>query len=149
MASSELLAVPNLSHVYPHLSLQSSPPFSKVSSQDGLEWEADVFGSPDARWTREPDTDMIAKIARRNLSQGDGVHVDVDFHAKDVCNKIYKISAAGSSYIMRVLLPVYPRLETDGKVATVNFVRRETTIPVPHVLAFDSSTRMSSASSGY
>lgn len=40
---------------------------------------------------------------------------------------------------MRVSLPVCPRTKTRGEVTTLQFLRRETTVPVPEVVAFDDS----------
>jgi hypothetical protein len=42
---------------------------------------------------------------------------------------------------MRVSLPVYPRLKTQSEVATMNFVRQETYMPVPRIIAFDSKSQ--------
>jgi len=42
-------------------------------------------------------------------------------------------------FIFRVSLPVYPWYKTEADVATIVFVRENTTIPVPTVYAFDSS----------
>jgi aminoglycoside phosphotransferase len=39
---------------------------------------------------------------------------------------------------MRVSLPVDPRYKTESEVATTEFVRQKTSLPVPRIIAFDS-----------
>jgi hypothetical protein len=41
---------------------------------------------------------------------------------------------------MRVSLPIHPHSKTLGEVTTLRFLRRETDIPVPEIIAFDNST---------
>lgn len=111
-----------------------------VSYQNGLEWVSAAFGL-EPRWTQEPDVKIIAQIARKHLDLHEQVHTDVSFHAQGAFNKLYKVTAAGRSCLMRVALPVYPRLKTHSEVATINFVRQETDMPVPRILAFDASNK--------
>jgi Ser/Thr protein kinase RdoA (MazF antagonist) len=119
-------------------------PFSatrdKMASQDGLEWASTTFGLQ-PRWTKEPEIAVIAVIARKHLGLPTEVQVDVVFYAQGAFNKLYKITASDSSCLMRVSLPVHPRLKTESEVATINFVRRETEMPAPRVLAFSSDNQ--------
>jgi Ser/Thr protein kinase RdoA (MazF antagonist) len=109
-------------------------------NQDGLEWATTTFGL-EPRWTKEPDIEAMSRIARKHLGHHEDVPVDVTFYAQGAFNKLYKISTAGSVCLMRVSLPVYPRLKTQSEVATINFVRRETDMPVPRIIAFDSESQ--------
>ncbi|EAT91101.2 hypothetical protein SNOG_01452 [Parastagonospora nodorum SN15] len=111
-----------------------------VSYQNGLEWVSAAFGL-EPRWTQEPDVKIIAQIARKHLDLHEQVQIDVSFHAQGAFNKLYKITAAGRACLMRISLPVYPRLKTQSEVATINFVRQETDMPVPRILAFDASNK--------
>jgi hypothetical protein len=105
-----------------------------------LEWVAETFGL-EPRWTREPDIEVMSRLARKHLGHHEDVPIDVVFYAQGAFNKLYKISAAGSVCLMRVALPVYPRLKTQSEVATINFVRQETHKPVPRIIAFDSESQ--------
>jgi hypothetical protein len=111
-----------------------------MSNQDGLEWATTTFGL-EPRWTKEPDVDAMSSIARKHLGHDEDVPIDVVFYAQGAFNKLYKISAAGSVCLMRVSLPVYPRLKTHSEVSTINFVRHETDIPVPRIIAFDAESQ--------
>lgn len=110
-----------------------------MADQDGLEWVSETFGL-EPRWTKEPDTEIISRIVRKHLGHDEEVHIDVGLHAQGAFNKIYRIAAAGAECLMRVSLPVYPRLKTQSEVATINFVREKTDMPVPRILAFDSES---------
>jgi hypothetical protein len=109
-------------------------------NQEGLEWATTRCGL-EPRWTKEPDIDAMTRIARKYLGHDENVPTDVVFYAQGAFNKLYKISAAGSVCLMRVSLPVYPHLKTQSDVATINFVRHETDIPVPRIIAFDSESQ--------
>lgn len=108
-------------------------------NQDGLEWVSTTFGL-EPRWTKEPDIDIIQKLARKQLGQDGEVSVEATFHAQGAFNKLYMIEAAGSACLMRVSLPVYPCLKTQSEVATINIIRDQVGIPAPRVLAFGSDS---------
>jgi Ser/Thr protein kinase RdoA (MazF antagonist) len=108
-----------------------------MPSQDGLEWVATTFGL-EPRWTKEPNIDVISRIARARLGHKEEVAIDVTFYAQGAFNKLYKIKASEYEWLMRVSLPVHPSLKTKSEVATIEFVRKETDMPVPRILAFDS-----------
>jgi hypothetical protein len=55
---------------------------------------------------------------------------------------LHPLSDAGGaleSFIMRVSLPVDPYFKTASEVATLQFVRKNTSIPIPRAITFDSS----------
>ena len=59
-------------------------------------------------------------------------------------NSVYNISIQSSrasthEFIMRVPIPIYPYYKTESDVATTEFVRHFTSIPVPIIYAYDSS----------
>jgi hypothetical protein len=111
-----------------------------MSNQDGLEWISTRFGL-EPRWTKEPSVEAMSRLARKHLGHHEEVPIDIVFYAQGAFNKLYKISAAGSVCLMRVSLPVYPRLKTLSEVTTINFVHRETDMPVPRIIAFDSESQ--------
>lgn len=109
-----------------------------MPDQDGLEWTSTTFGL-EPRWTREPDTNVITRIARKHLGHDDDVSIEVAFHAQGAFNKLYKINAAGSMCLLRTSLPVCPKFKTESEVATINFVRKHTNTLVPRIIASESS----------
>ena len=107
-------------------------------NQDGLEWANTVFVELEPRWTKEPDIDVLAQIARKHLECDKETLCEVIFYVQGVFNKLYRVSASGKEYMLRVSLPVDPHHKTKSEVATIEHVRRETDIPVPKILAYDS-----------
>ncbi|KAF7316129.1 Aminoglycoside 3'-phosphotransferase/choline kinase domain protein [Mycena indigotica] len=91
-------------------------------SQDGLEWD-DSGLQLIPLWTR-PESPCA-----------------VSFYASGAFNKLYLISTPGDNLLMRVSLPVYPSQKTLGEVATLQWVHKNTEIPVPKVVAFDSTNK--------
>jgi hypothetical protein len=107
-------------------------------NQDGLEWVADNLFGLKPRWTREPDIDIISRIARKHLGCDEEASCEINFHAQGRFNKLYRVSIPGTEYMLRVSLPVYSHHKTESEVATIEHVRRETDMPVPQIIAFDS-----------
>ena len=110
-----------------------------MSGQEGLEWVNTTFGL-EPRWTKEPDIDIIRKIARKHLGDDVKSPINVTFHAQGAFNKLYKIEKVDSACLLRVSLPVYPHLKTQSEVATINFVRDHIGMPAPRIIAFDSES---------
>ncbi|RKL22547.1 hypothetical protein BFJ68_g1793 [Fusarium oxysporum] len=90
------------------------------ATQDGLEWQESFL-----------DLEPL-KITSDNPCT-------VTFHGAGFFNKFYLVRAEGSTFVMRVTLPVYPRHKTRAEVITLKWVRENTTIPAPEVFAFDDS----------
>lgn len=111
-----------------------------MPNQDGLKWTTATFGL-EPHWTKELDINTISRIARKYLGHDEEVPIDVTFHAKGAFNKLYKVSTLGSNCLMRVSLPVNPHHKTESEVATIGFVRNETDLPVPRIIAFDSDNQ--------
>lgn len=105
-------------------------------SQNGLEWH-DSGLQLVPRWTREPSPEAIESVCRRQLGIGPGGACTVSFHAAGAFNKLYLVSTAAGSLLMRVSLPVYPHYKTRGEVAALQWVRGNTDIPVPKVVTFE------------
>jgi aminoglycoside phosphotransferase (APT) family kinase protein len=60
---------------------------------------------------------------------------DVSF-AQGAFNKLYAVICSKGRFIVRVTLPVAPRVKTVSEVATLSFVREQTAVPVPQVLEY-------------
>lgn len=106
-------------------------------SQDGLEWDdSGLHLVP--RWTREPSLEAIESVCRRQLDIRLKDTCTVSFYGAGAFNKLYLVSTA-NPLLIRVSLPVHPCLKTRGEVATLQWVRDNTDIPVPKVVAFQDS----------
>lgn len=103
-------------------------------------------GSEQPVWPREPDINAIRSLAEHHLLKHLGVSLDrasleVSFFAEGAFNKLYQISDPGlpSSYLLRVTLPVEPFFKTESEVATIAYLQANTSLPVPQIIAWESS----------
>jgi hypothetical protein len=109
--------------------------------QHGLEWSQEVFDVV-PRWTIEPDISAVESLAKRHMPPG--VEYRASFFAAGAFNKLFLISSINevtpsSCCIMRVTLPVDPYFKTASEVATLKYLAQHTSIPVPHVIDYDTS----------
>lgn len=108
-------------------------------TQDGLGWD-DSGLSLEPKWTREPSLDAIESVCRQHLDIRTEEICTVSFFASGAFNKLYLVSITTTNpLLMRVSLPVHPHHKTRGEVATLQWVRDNTEIPVPKVVAFQDS----------
>ncbi|KAH7175948.1 hypothetical protein EDB81DRAFT_896735 [Dactylonectria macrodidyma] len=84
-------------------------------TQDGLGWQQTPFYLVPV-WTRDPSTGAIESVSRQQLKTPSEDPCTVTFHAAGLFNKVYLVHTAGSSFIMRVTLPVYPRHKTRAEI---------------------------------
>lgn len=110
-------------------------------NQHSLCW-LDLGGRLIPEWTVLPNICIIKSIALQYLSP-DLPDLDVRFFSEGPFNKVLKILSPHNSKqcLMRVTLPVEPFLKTESEVATLTYVRRYTSIPVPKVIAYDTSSK--------
>lgn len=111
-----------------------------LASQDGLVYdESGIDVVP--IWTREPSITAVEKTCRELLSLPSHAPCSITFHAEGAFNKLFLIqpSEVNKSWLMRVSLPVCPHHKTKSEVATIEWVRKHTDIPVPTILGFDES----------
>lgn len=119
-----------------------------MANQPGLEaplrWTGGYFREP--VWPREPDIAAIKSIARQHLQSQlplaiEDEKLEASFFAEGLYNKLYKISYPGHhpSYLLRVTVPVLPYLKTESEVATIAYLRANTSVPVPRVIAWQSN----------
>lgn len=106
--------------------------------QDGLAWDETGL-SITAQWTRQPSLKAIEDVCRQQLSIASTSPCSVSFYSRDAMHKVYAVNCSDRWLLMKILLPVYPHFKTRGEVATLQWVRDKTSIPVPRVVAFDDS----------
>ena len=104
---------------------------------NGLEWIQETFGI-EPRWTFEPNVDGIKQILQSIYPSS---AVDAPFLAQGAFNKVYDIRITADDVplplVMRVSLPVDPHRKTLSEVATLEWVSRNTSLPVPQVVAHE------------
>lgn len=99
-----------------------------------------------AIWPSEPDISVIRSIAISVLQPmypySNMGAVSVAFFGAGVSNKMYQVEHPTwpVKYLFRVSLPVDPFNKTESEIATLVYVRRHTTIPVPNPVAWNSSS---------
>ena len=115
---------------------------SLTPPQHGLQWKYELFDVVPT-WTVEFDMAVVKAIAIRHLPVTS--NYEIKFFSAGAFNRLFLLHPPGNaedtieSFIMRVSLPVDPYFKTANEVATLQFVRKYTTIPVPRVIAFDTS----------
>ncbi|KAF2240508.1 kinase-like protein [Trematosphaeria pertusa] len=110
-------------------------------TQPGLQWDyEELFFGPQPKWTVEPNIDVIRSIVKCELALAEDAQCEVKFLAEGSINKVYTVKCADEkTYIMRVALPVHPRLRTLSEIATIEFIRENADIPLPEVIQHDAS----------
>lgn len=110
-----------------------------------MTWTGDKVSSPQAEWVEgQPGQDKIKTVLAPCLDQlniGCVQDFDVEYFSEGSWNKVFLLAnkKKDTEYIFRVCLPIYPWYKTESEVATMEFVRQHTDIPVPIVYAFESS----------
>ncbi len=135
-----------------HLPLRVSsagPPLNSYEvSKRQVRWEWDWLTYQRPTWKVDPNVLAIKSIARTylyacNLEIGE---IFVQFLTQGDYNKVYIITVVGADScklqqcIFRVALGIDPYYKIESDVATTEYVRRHTDIPVPRIYAFDSTT---------
>lgn len=126
----------------PELAIASSLPEATPPHQDdptyGLQWSSDgnpILDTP--KWAVEPTIDSIISTLKKVIGSHEQYSVK---HCWDgIYNKIYYVSYNQNRLVMRVSLPVCPRLKTESEVATLRWIDDNTRLPVPRVRCYDSS----------
>lgn len=112
-----------------------------------MDWQVGpTYTAP--RWMVVPDISDIEAISRHHLfpntDSSSAEELTVTFLAEGSFNKTYtvdtKTKSLVKSYVFRVSLPVEPGDKVLNEVATLDYVKRHTKLPVPTVIAHDSSS---------
>ena len=96
--------------------------------------------NPDVRCIQETVRPYIKSLA----PQASAIAVEPLWHGG--FNQAYNVTAKDvatgcqTEYIFRVSLPIWPYYKVESDVATTEFVRHATRIPVPIIYAFDSNS---------
>ncbi|KAF2864364.1 kinase-like protein [Piedraia hortae CBS 480.64] len=103
----------------------------------GLKW-VEQLADPRPEWTVELDVNAIKYEAEKAVGPE---NTQVSFYAQGGFNRLFEIVAGNKTYLMRVSLPVDPYWKTSSEVATLSWVEKNTTMPVPHVVAYNSNRK--------
>lgn len=118
-----------------NMSAQTPPSESKQHRLESIEWVDTLLGI-EPRWNRQPKIEAVKHVLQ---SLYPACIVDVTFLAQGAFNKVYTAAIGDEDLIMRVTLPVDPQHKTLSEVATLDWIRRTTSIPVPQVIAHQPS----------
>ncbi|KAF1962556.1 kinase-like protein [Byssothecium circinans] len=113
-------------------------------NQDGLEWVSKLFYI-EPTWAKDPDLNAITRLARQHLPglRDRTTPLNITFYAQGTFSKVYAITSPEieQKYIMRVSLPIDPHYKVSGEVATIKYIREQTTVPIPDIVAWDADNR--------
>ncbi|KAF2462064.1 hypothetical protein BDY21DRAFT_418047 [Lineolata rhizophorae] len=91
----------------------------------------------------EPDIEGIKKMVRPHLHYcgfDEKDEVTITPFSKGFHSLLFKVSAEGrKDVLLRIPMPLVPWYRMQSEVATMEYVRLNTTVPIPRVYAFDSS----------
>ncbi|KEZ46250.1 hypothetical protein SAPIO_CDS1147 [Scedosporium apiospermum] len=126
-------------------------PWQMYLPEDRLKWTQTADPSP--IWPFEPDVDIIRNIVQSSIpTEGDdpGDQIRCDFLADGAHHKIYNVTHPSwtTPYLFRVAIPVDPKLKLESEMATLQFLRQHTSIPVPRPIRW-CSTRTVDNKLGY
>lgn len=109
--------------------------------QRGLLRKDGSSGELEPIWTELPNISVVQDLAAQHLPQT-FTDIAVTFFAEGAFNKLYSICSPHhpQHYIMRITLPVEPFFKTESECATIAYIRKYTSIPIPKVIAYDSSS---------
>ncbi|CAG8242131.1 unnamed protein product [Penicillium olsonii] len=104
-------------------------------SQHGLEWVEKIFGL-EPRWTVEPQIEHIKQTVK---SFRPSSTIEVTFLTQGAFNKLYDVKIDNETFIIRISLPVDPSHKVASEVATMDWIHRTTSLPIPRVISYQSS----------
>lgn len=120
--------------------------FDPVKTADDLHryWRSQaVEGYLERHWPGKVDLDAWIPGIRGLLVKQFPQFADAEikYFSAGTFNRLYSISSPDwtTTYIFRISIPVEPFFKTESEVATMEYVRQHTSIPVPRVIAFCSS----------
>ncbi|KAH6952950.1 hypothetical protein DER45DRAFT_634481 [Fusarium avenaceum] len=101
----------------------------------------DTMGFLDPVWQREPDIQVARKLALEHLPTDLFSDACISSFAQGAFHRLYCLSSdhTTAEYLVRVALPVDLFFKTESEVATMDYIRRNSSIPVPEIIAYASS----------
>ncbi|KAI0846652.1 kinase-like domain-containing protein [Daldinia vernicosa] len=104
----------------------------------GLQWIRDDSSfSARPEWTLEPTVDAIILTLQKIV--GPDKEYMVQHYWNGVYSKIYRVSYDEIRLVLKISLPVCPKSMTESEVATLQWIKENTHLPVPKVRHYDSS----------
>lgn len=125
------------------------PPFDLRAQNRVMRWRCRPYSlDSEPVWIVEPDLGLIKDVARTHLERCgfSSKDITVEFFAEGGYHKLYAINTTSiqtglpAQCIFRVFMPERPWYKIESDVATTEWVRHTTNIPVPVIYAYDSST---------
>ena len=116
---------------------------SSLQPHREVQWVQDRLGRTEPAWNREPSLPILESIVREHLSISAGAPCTISPFACGAFNRLYAMHTPERECLIRVTLPVQPRLKTLSEVATIEFVRAHASELVPRILAYDADARPS------
>ncbi|KFY04524.1 hypothetical protein O988_00714 [Pseudogymnoascus sp. VKM F-3808] len=107
---------------------------------DGLRWAKVGRGQygMEARFAREPNLEAAKMLFRlRGIATGPMIIRQIE--TQEEYGRVYEVSTREQPLILRINLPLEPRFKTLSEVATIEWMRANTNIPVPKVVHYDAS----------
>ena len=122
------------------------PPFSLATQKRKMRWRYRWRFGLAPEIIQEPKTQHIQETVRQYIDfiAPETDTISVDLLAQGAFNQAYNITAENKAtgfrkeYVFRIALPIYPHYKLESDVATTEFIRHTTTVPVPIIYAFDS-----------
>ena len=115
------------------------------NERNRLKWSGACFNRRPV-WSKNPDLAIIERLAKKHLlsvlpPDFNDANFHVQYFAEGAFNKLYRVSydTHPTSYMFRITLPTDPFFKVESEVATLDFVRAKTSIPVAQVIAWDSN----------
>lgn len=99
-----------------------------------IKWVRTLWGL-EARWTVEPEESVVMATIQSVITLPDPCNIK--FLAQGAFNKIFTITSTDKQVVARVTLPIDPKWKTLSEVATLEWVRTNTSLPVPEVFAYN------------
>ena len=122
------------------------PPFSLATQKRKMRWRYRWRFGLAPEMIQEPNPQQIQETVRQYIDfiAPETERISVELLAQGAFNQAYNITAENKTtgflkeYVFRVALPIYPHYKLESDVATTEFIRHTTTVPVPIIYAFDS-----------
>ncbi|KAI0399716.1 phosphotransferase enzyme family-domain-containing protein [Xylaria palmicola] len=127
---------PDESNTFSNDTSHSPPAWLDEDPACGLAWAKDgLHLHPTC--TIEPTIESIVTILKSAL--GSNREYDVRFLHQGALSRLFDVFFDNQAFVMRICLPVCPRMKTESEIATLDWVCRHTPLPVPRVVAYDVS----------
>ena len=122
------------------------PPFCLETQKRKMRWRYRWRFGLAPEIIQEPNTQQIEETVRQYIEfiAPETETISVELLGQGAFNQAYNVAAENKAtgfhkeYVFRVALPIYPHYKLESDVATTEYIRHTTTVPVPTIYAFDS-----------